>query len=77
MIDGSTQPGYAGLPLIEISGAILGNNGNGFVVQSGGAGSTVRALAINHGLSTAILLQASNVIVEGCFLGTDPTGTDH
>jgi hypothetical protein len=75
VIDGSTQPGFAGLPLIEISAAILGNNGNAFVIQSGGEGSTIRALVINHGWSAAILLQASNVIVEGCFLGTDSTGT--
>jgi hypothetical protein len=75
VLDGSTQPGFAGLPLIEISGATLGNNGDGFVIQSGGDGSTIRALAINHGWSRAILLQASNVIVEGCFIGTDPTGT--
>src|SRR5438105_3472076 len=73
VIDGSTQPGFAGLPLIEISGATAGNNG--FSIQSGGAGSTIRGLAINNGWTTAIDLQVSNVIVEGCFLGTDPTGT--
>jgi hypothetical protein len=75
VIDGTTQPGYAGKPLIEISGATVGNNGDAFVIQTGGDGSTIRGLAINHGLNSAIYLQANNVIIEGCFLGTDPTGT--
>src|SRR5438105_10270523 len=73
-IDGSTQTGFAGSPLIEISGAIVGNNGNALVIDTGGTGSTVRALIINNGWSTAIFLQASNCVIEGCFLGTDPTG---
>jgi hypothetical protein len=74
VIDGSTQPGFAGLPLIEISGATIGNNGNGLVIDAGGSGSTIRSLVINHGWSLGILL-ANNCVIEGCFLGTDPTGT--
>jgi len=73
VIDGSTQPGFAGMPLIEISGATIGNNGNGLVIDAGG--STIRSLVINHGWSTGILLLANNCVIEGCFLGTDPTGT--
>ena len=74
VIDGTTQPGYAGKPLIEISGATVDNGGNCLVVQSGGGGSTLRSLAINHEWSVAIDLQANNVIIEACFLGTDATG---
>jgi hypothetical protein len=74
VIDGSTQPGFAGSPLIEISAAIVGNNGNALVIEAGGVGSTIRSLVINNGWSTAIFLNGSNCVVEGCFLGTDPTG---
>jgi len=76
-IDGTTQPGYADKPLIEISGATVHNSGGGnaLVIQSGGDGSTIRALAVNNGWGSAILLQTSNVIIEACFLGTDATGT--
>jgi len=75
LIDGSTQPGFASTPLIEISGATVSNNGNGLVIDSGGGGSTIRSLVINHGWNDGILLQASNCVVTGCFIGTDPTGT--
>jgi hypothetical protein len=75
VIDGSTQPGFAGLPLIEISGATIGNNGSGLSIDTGGSGSTIRSLVINHGWSLGILLLANNCVIEGCFLGTDPTGT--
>jgi hypothetical protein len=75
IIDGSTQHGFTSTPLIEISGATLGNNGNGLVIDSGGSGSTIRSLVINHGWSTGLLLQASNCVIDGCFIGTDPTGT--
>src|SRR4051812_41422399 len=75
LIDGSTQPGFSGTPLIEISGATLGNNGNGIVLGTTGAGSTIRSLTINNGWSPGILLQASNCVIENCFIGTDATGT--
>src|SRR5580658_8356842 len=31
-IDGTTQPGYAGAPLVQVSGASIGSNANGFVI---------------------------------------------
>jgi hypothetical protein len=74
-IDGSTQPGFAGTPLIEISGAIVTNNGNALVIAAGAPLTTIRSLVINHGWSSGILLQASNCVIEACFIGTDPTGT--
>ena len=83
-LDGYTQPGTSAntlatgdnaVLLIEISGATLGNNGNAIVILAGASGSTVRGLVIDHGWSTAILIQTDTVAVEGCFLGIDPTGT--
>ncbi len=71
VIDGSTQPGYAGAPLIEIH--VDTPLGNGLWISAGG--STVRAVVIN-GFSTQITLTTNGGnLVEGCYIGTDPTGT--
>ena len=59
IIDGSTQPGFSSKPLIEISGATVSNNGDGLVIDSGGSGSTVGSVAINHtGWSTGLRLRS-------------------
>src|SRR5436190_2608351 len=83
-LDGYTQPGSSAntlangdnaILLIEINGAILGNNGNARVLLAGASGSTIRGLVIDNGWSTAILVQTDTVAVEGCFLGIDSTGS--
>jgi hypothetical protein len=83
-IEGETQPGASAntlangdnaVLLIEISGAIVSNNGDAFVLVAGAGGSTINGLVIDGGWSTAILVQTDTVTVEGCFLGIDPTGT--
>src|SRR6202171_5885136 len=82
-LDGYTQPGSSVNTLangdnavirIEINGAILGNNGNALDILAGAGGSVIRGLVIDNGWSAAILIQTDTVAVEGCFLGTDPTG---
>ncbi len=74
VIDGTSQLGYAGKPLIEINGSSLPSQTDGLLILAGG--STVKGLAINRCPRDAIRLQSlgSNVI-QGNFLGTDPTGT--
>jgi hypothetical protein len=83
-IDGYTQPGSSAntlasgdnaVILIELSGAVVGTAGDGLVFGTTAPASTVRGLAINNGWSAAILAQNLGLVVEGCFLGTDPTGT--
>ena len=83
VLDGETQPGAKAntlangdnaVLLIEISGAIVTNNGNAFVLVTGASGSTIRGLVIDNAWSTAVLIQTDTIAVEGCFLGTDPTG---
>ncbi len=73
IIDGTTQPGYAGTPVIELSGT---NAGNTIALVVSGGGSTVRGLAINSyaGNGIAVTGGIGNVI-EGNFIGTDVTGT--
>jgi hypothetical protein len=77
-IDGSTQPGFTGSPLIELNGSNAGSAVFGLRITAGR--STVRALAINRfgGLSggggISLETAGSNVIV-GCRIGTNPGGT--
>ena len=82
-LDGYTQPGSSVNTLangdnavlrIEINGATVSNNGNAFVLLAGAGGSTIRGLVIDNGWSAAILVQTDTLAVEGCFIGTDPTG---
>src|SRR5690349_3204564 len=81
-IDGYLQPGASkntngpGLAdnavlVVEISGSIIGNNGNGINVNSTASGTTLRGLVIDNGWSAGILVSAPNTAVEGCFIGTD------
>lgn len=72
-IDGSTQPGYAGTPLIEIDGSLEGAPAwwaGGIDLRIGG----IRALAIHSFAGTAVKLQGP-AHVRGCYIGTDATGT--
>lgn len=87
-IEGYTQPGASAntlaagdnaVILIEISGAVVTNNASALTITNGGAGSTVRGLAINGGFNAGVLIvDSSNPVqhnvIEGCFLGTNAAG---
>src|SRR5204862_6321020 len=45
-IDGTTQPGYSGTPLIEISGTSAGATSRGLVLAGGGA--ALKGLVLRH-----------------------------
>lgn len=80
VIDGTTQPGWSvGNPVIELSGENMsGTSSIGlYVVFNGGSAQvTFRGLIINRFEGAGIQLQDSeNVTIEGCFIGTDATGT--
>lgn len=71
-LDATTQPGYAGTPLIELNGASAGTS-SGLVISAGS--STVRGLVINRFNQFGLLLQANGGnLVEGNYVGTDATG---
>lgn len=59
-LDGSTQPGYAGLPLITIDGAGAGSQTNGLVIAAS-TDTTVTAIALENFGGTGILLIAEDV----------------
>lgn len=74
VINGTTQPGYAGSPLIEIDGTQI-QNGNGLLINAGG--STVKGLAIGNfsGGSAIALNNCDNNVIQGNYIGVAPDGT--
>ena len=74
VIDGTTQPGFAGTPLIELNGASAGAN-DGLRLQAGN--STIRGLAINRfaGAGIHVTAPSGTNFIQGNFIGTDPSGS--
>lgn len=71
-IDGTTQPGYAGTPVVEVD---LGSSGRIRTWNHDGV-LTIRGLALNGSSSHAIEIGGSGyTVVERNFVGTDPSGT--
>ena len=75
VIDATTQPGFSGTPLIELTGGNAGAGANGLTIASGK--STVRGLAIDgfNGWGVLIALSGSNRIA-GNYIGADVTGSN-
>ncbi len=72
-LDATTQPGFAGTPLVEINGQGAGAGSDGLVVQAGS--SRIRGFAINRFPGDGIeVAQGSSSVVWQNFLGTDATG---
>jgi len=80
-IDGWTQPGFAGRPIVELSGASAGLGANGLHITAGN--STVRGLVINRfqpaflgGGGNGVLLEAgSGNTIQGNYIGTNAAGS--
>ncbi len=87
-LDATTQPGYAGVPLIEIyqvqpappAPPVVSD---GLVVGFGATSSVIRGLILNRfkvdpqtggGGGNALNLQANNCTIAGNFIGTDSAG---
>lgn len=75
IIDGTSQPGYAGQPIIEITGSSAGGVAtDGLVLLAGD--STVRGLVINRWSGSGIISKDNigNNVFENNYIGTDLTG---
>jgi hypothetical protein len=73
-IDGSTQPGFTGSPIIELDGSSAGANADGLRITAGN--SVVSGLVINRFSSDGVELSVNGGnIVKGSYIGTDVTGT--
>jgi parallel beta-helix repeat protein len=76
IIDGTTQPGYAGSPLIELNGASTGCiecvSVDGLSLTGG---SVVLGLAVNRFSGNGLTLTGNGNTVASNYIGTNPTGT--
>ncbi len=71
-IDGTTQPGFAGVPLIEIQpdGNVIGDG-----IKITGGNSVLRGLVLNNFRGHAITIETGGAnVIEGNYIGTDATG---
>jgi thiol-disulfide isomerase/thioredoxin len=74
VLDGTTQPGFAGRPLIELDGTAAGVGAEGLLITAGA--STVRGLVINRFQGNGIVLQTGGGNhIEGNYIGTSGTGS--
>jgi len=75
VIDGSTQPGYAGLPLIEIDAVNIVSPDSGLHI-SNTSNSTIKGLCVHSCEGIGIYSENStDIIIEDNIIGLDPTGT--
>lgn len=72
-VDGSTQPGYAGAPLIELQGTTAGPAVDGLKLAT--SNSVIRGLVINRFAGDGIeITNGTNNRIEGCYLGLNLAG---
>jgi len=73
-IDGTTEPGFAGSPLIQLSGPEAGLNTIGLEIAA--ASVTVKSLVVG-GFGTGIQLDpgADGDVIQGCYIGANAAGT--
>ncbi len=71
VIDGTTQPGFTGTPLIVLGGWSSGNC-DGLVIQADSC--VIKALNIEGYARAGIVLESGGNTVTGCQIGIDPTG---
>ena len=80
VIDATTEPDYAGTPVIEIDGSLAGAGANGLYVTAGD--SVIRGLVINRfqvsasqtGGNAVLIEKKGGNVLEGNYLGTDVSG---
>ncbi|HKR66963.1 MAG TPA: hypothetical protein VJZ00_24765, partial [Thermoanaerobaculia bacterium] len=73
-VDATTQPGYAGTPIVEVSGNLLFTSPGTLVLS--GTNSKLAGLAITNATSTSPGIRISGNLntVEACYIGVRPSG---
>ena len=79
-IDGTTETGYNGVPLIDLDATTLRAGQAALTISAGGGGSVIKALAIANSPGTAISILGNNLghgassgddnVISGCYIGT-------
>jgi hypothetical protein len=76
IIDGTTQPGYSGVPLIHVDGSTTSRI-NGLVFTTGSEGSMAKGLMVtgfsNAEISIGVGNSTNYVTLKGNYIGTDGT----
>jgi hypothetical protein len=78
-IDGTTQPGYAGVPIIEIDGAVQSSAVSAPIALQA-PHNIIKGLVVNNFQTSysgpGILIDGGNYsVIKNCYIGTDLTGT--
>jgi hypothetical protein len=80
-VDGTTQPGFSGTPLIVLSGAAIQSMNPFIGIDVEADGCTVRGLALIHfasqsqnGPAGALVLGGNNNVISGNYIGLDANG---
>ncbi len=73
VLDGTSQTGFPGTPIIQINGGGLA--GAGLTLGTGSSGSTVKGMDTYNFSGAGILIQTNNNLIEGDYLGTGVSGT--
>ncbi len=73
LIDGTSQPGYSGTPLILLDGASAGAGTTGLVISANGV--TVKGLIISGFGSAGIQVIGNDAWIESNYIGTSAAGT--
>ena len=72
-IDGTTQPGFAGQPLITLDGTSAGDGAEG--LRLAGGNDVVLGLAIDNFRDCGIMVDGNNNTISGDYIGIDASGT--
>jgi len=76
IIDGNSQPGFSGTPLIELNGSLAGVSAQANGLHLKGGNSWVKGLIINRFAQRGIVIEDSTqTTVSGCYIGTNAAGT--
>ena len=74
-IDGTSQPGYVGTPLIVVDGSLAGASADGLQIAASATGSTIEALAIDDFSAVGINVGSNNDLLIGDYIGINAAGT--
>ncbi len=76
IIDGWSEPDFAGTPVVELNGAVAGAAADGLHFAAGSSGSAVRGLVINRFASDGLFIDGvDNLTVQGNWIGLDASGS--
>jgi parallel beta-helix repeat protein len=73
VIDGSTQPNYAGTPLIQLDGSSAGASSNGLTIAA--TGCVIKGLCIRNFGGDGIRITTGGDTIWACRIGTSANGT--